>query len=260
MGEGMGRFLFLSAIPVALVSTFPANAADVPDGAPVQAMAPLHVHDWTGFYVGANAGGVLGDANISWTAPGPGFSTHGAADVNASGTGHTSAGGITSGGQVGYNQQFRSIFLGAEADFGYAGISASRSFTSITYHNPYAQMVSSNWLTTFRGRLGFVNGSWLGYVTGGLAVANVSSTDLFIGRHGVGPVNGSANQVRAGGTVGTGVEWAFAPQWTAKLEYLYVDLATASDVAIGTVTGAVIDHDHRLTENIVRVGVNFRFD
>ena len=72
--------------------------------------------------------------------------------------------------------------------------------------------------------------------------------------------NGSADQVRAGGTVGTGVEWAFAPQWTAKLEYLYVDLATASDVAIGTVTGAVIDHDHRLTENIVRVGVNFRFD
>jgi outer membrane immunogenic protein len=127
MGEGMGRFLFLSAIPVvALVSTFPANAADVPDGAPVQAMAPLHVHDWTGFYVGANAGGVLGDADISWTAPGLGFSTHGAADVNASGTGHTSAGGITSGGQVGYNQQFRSIFLGAEADFGYAGGSRPR--------------------------------------------------------------------------------------------------------------------------------------
>ena len=60
--------------------------------------------------------------------------------------------------------------------------------------------------------------------------------------------------------MGAGVEWAFAPQWTTKLEYLYVDLATASDVSIGTVTGAVIDHDHSLTENIVRVGVNFRFD
>jgi opacity protein-like surface antigen len=50
------------------------------------------------------------------------------------------------------------------------------------------------------------------------------------------------------------------PQWTARFEYLYVDLATASDVAIGTVTGAVIDHDHHLTENVLRVGVNFRFD
>jgi outer membrane immunogenic protein len=180
--------------------------------------------------------------------------------VNASGPGHVSAGGITSGGQVGYNQQVQSIFLGAEADFGYAGISASRSFTSITYHNPYAQSVSSNWLTTFRGRLGFVNGTWLGYFTGGIAVANVSSTDRFIGEHGVGPVNGSADQIRAGLTAGMGVEWAFAPKWTGKLEYLFVDLATASDVAVGTVTGAVINHDHSLTENIVRAGVNFRFN
>jgi outer membrane immunogenic protein len=150
--------------------------------------------------------------------------------------------------------------LGAEADLGYAGISGSRSFFSIAYHNPYAQTVDSNWLTTFRGRFGFVNGTWHRYVTGGLAVANVSSTDRFIGEHGVGPVNGSADQIRAGWTAGTGVEWAFAPQWTGRLEYLFVDLATASDVAIGTVTGAVINHNHSLTENIVRVGVNFRFN
>ena len=244
---------------MALIATFPANAADVPDGL-VPAIAPVSVYGWTGLYAGLNVGGILGDAAVSWTAPGLGFSTHGAADVNASSPGHFSTTGSTGGGQVGYNYQIRSILLGAEADLGYAGISGSRSFISISNHNPYAQMVGGKWLTTFRGRVGFVQGSWLGYVTGGLAVANVSSTDLFIGRHGVGPVNGSADQVRAGGTVGAGVEWAFLPQWTARFEYLYVDLATASDVAIGTVTGAVIDHDHHLTENVLRVGVNFRFD
>ena len=87
-------------------------------------------------------------------------------------------------------------------------------------------MVSSNWLTTFRGRLGFVNGSWLGYVTGGVAVANVSSTDLFIGRHGAVRSMGHGSSPRRR-DVGTGVEWAFAP-----LEYLYVDLATPV-IAIG---------------------------
>jgi opacity protein-like surface antigen len=90
------------------------------------------------------------------------------------------------GGQFGYNYQIQSILLGAEADLGYTGISGSRSFLSIRYHNPYAQMIDSKWLTTFRGRLGFVDGMWLGYVTGGLAVANVSSTDRFIGEHGAG--------------------------------------------------------------------------
>jgi outer membrane immunogenic protein len=172
----MKRFLLWSAIAVALVAAFPANAADVPDGVPVQAIAPLPVYDWTGFYAGANAGGVLGIAAVSWNAPGPGFSKYGAADVNASSPGHFNVSGLTSGGQFGYNDQRRSILFGAEVDFGYAGISGSRSFTSIRYHNPYAQTLESNWLATFRGRFGFVNGTWLGYLTGGIAVANVSST------------------------------------------------------------------------------------
>jgi outer membrane immunogenic protein len=255
----MRGFLLWGAISVALVATFPANAADVPDAAPLRAIAPLSADRWTGLYAGANLGGVWGNDAVSWTAPGLGFNSFATADVNASSPGHIRAAGFTGGGQVGYNYQIQSIVLGAEADLGYAGISGSRSFISIVYHNPYDQSVDSNWLATFRGRLGFVNGTWFGYVTGGLAVANVSSTDRFIGEHGVGPVNGSADQVRAGWTAGVGVEWAFAPQWTAKLEYLYVDLATASDVAVGTVNGAVINHDHSLTENVVRVGVNFRF-
>jgi hypothetical protein len=87
VGEGMGRFLFLSAIPVAFVATFPADAADVPDDAPVQVIAPLSIYGWTGLYAGVNVGGILGDATVSWTAPGLGFSTHGAADVNASSPG-----------------------------------------------------------------------------------------------------------------------------------------------------------------------------
>jgi outer membrane immunogenic protein len=183
---------------VALVATFPANAADVPDGAPVQALAPLSVYGWTGLYAGVNVGGVSGDAAVSWSAPGLGFNVAGAADVNASSPGNLRTIGATGGGQVGYNYQIQSIVLGAEGDVNYVGVSGSRSFMSLRFHNPYAQTVDSNWLTTFRGRLGLVNGPWLGYVTAGIAVANVSSTDRFVGEHGVGPVNGSADQVRAG--------------------------------------------------------------
>jgi outer membrane immunogenic protein len=91
-------------------------------------------------------------------------------------------------------------------------------------------------------------------------VANVSSTDRFIGEHGVGPVNGSADQARAGWTAGVGIERAFGPQWTGRLEYLHVGLGATTDMAIGTIKPAVINHDHSLTEDIVRAAIDFRFD
>jgi outer membrane immunogenic protein len=256
----MKRFLLTSAMLVVLIPLAPANAADVSDATPVQAMAPLSVYRWTGLYGGVNGGLVSGNAAISWSAPGLGFRTTAAEDVNASSPGHVNTTGFTGGGQLGYNRQIQSILLGAEADLGYTGISGSRSFFSIRYHNPYAQTIDSKWLTTFRGRFGFVDGTWLGYATGGLAVANVSSTDRFIGEHGVGPINGSADQARAGWTAGVGIERAFGPQWTGRFEYLHVGLGATTDMAIGTIKPAVINHDHSLTEDIVRAAIDFRFD
>jgi outer membrane immunogenic protein len=73
----------------------------------------------------------------------------------------------------------------------------------------------------------------------------------------------SSSSTKAGWTVGGGVEWAFAPQWSVKAEYLYVDLGsvsyTSADSNPGVFPLATIVHDHSFTENIARLGVNYRF-
>jgi outer membrane immunogenic protein len=91
------------------------------------------------------------------------------------------------------------------------------------------------------------NGNWLLYATGGLAVGEVHGWDSFT------PASGSA--FRAGWTVGAGVETSFAPHWTAKLEYLYVDLGKSQlfDVVPG------LPETVNFTANIVRAGVNYSF-
>ena len=105
-------------------------------------------------------------------------------------------------------------------------------------------------LGTFRGRIGHTvgaMGNWLLYATGGLAVGDVHGWDSLF------PASGSA--FRTGWTVGAGVETSFAPHWTAKLEYLYVDLGKSRLFYV--LPG--IPETVGFTTNIVRVGVNYSF-
>jgi outer membrane immunogenic protein len=87
------------------------------------------------------------------------------------------------------------------------------------------------------------------YATGGLALANVSTASS---------VNGIINNVsdsttHAGWTVGAGLEWMFAPRWSAKVEYLYVDLGHATNPL------PISNNDHSFNENILRIGINYHF-
>lgn len=99
---------------------------------------------------------------------------------------------------------------------------------------------------------------WLLYATGGLALADVSYSDVLVF-----PTSSNAASSRtvlAGWTVGAGAEWAFAPNWSVKAEYLYVDLGTTSyTMTNATFPAATILVDHRLTENIGRIGINYQF-
>jgi outer membrane immunogenic protein len=70
----------------------------------------------------------------------------------------------------------------------------------------------------------------------------------------------SSRATRTGWTAGGGMEWGFSPNWSAKVEYLYVDLGSVNYTSVNSaVPTATINHDHRITENIVRVGLNYRF-
>jgi outer membrane immunogenic protein len=252
------RSLLLAAVVAAAAGA--ASAADLP--APVAMPAPpapsAPPPTWTGWYVGLNAGAVWGDESVSWQGSGS-FTAPAVADIASSSPGHVRNAGFTGGGQLGYNFQFQSLVAGLEADVQYTGVDGTRSLLSQVFLNPYAQSVDSHWLSTTRGRLGFAYGPWLIYGTGGLAVAHVGYNDNFLGLHGVGPINSSSSYTAVGWTAGGGAEWAFASRWSVKLEYLFVDLGSHTDSATNAIGRAVLTPTHSLTEDIARIGVNYRF-
>ncbi len=215
------RKVLLAGVGILALGVASASAADLPRR-PMPAKAPLYVPPawtWTGFYIGVNGGGGWGRSDFS--AP---FAT-GSFDTS----------GWLVGGTLGYNYQMGPAVLGIEGDIDYSDISGSAPCAGTTCET------RNNWLSTVRGRLGYSFGQFMPYVTGGLAVGDIKSSIAGIG---------SATETKAGWTVGGGVEAHISGPWTAKLEYLYVDLGRG---------GTVLGSDSRFTTNIVRAGLNYKF-
>lgn len=156
------------------------------------------------------------------------------------------------------------LVFGIEGDLQYTGLSGSRSGGALVppgIFDSFTQPVESKWLGTLRGRLGVAFGSWLPYVTGGLAAGRVSYSDFGFFPFLPSSNSASAAETRVGWTAGGGVEWKFAPRWSVKAEYLYVDLGSTSYTSLNSSVGAdaSIIHNHHLTENIARIGLNYSF-
>ena len=209
---------------VALTAT--AAAADLGRPAPqpyYKAPVMVPAYSWTGFYIGVNGGGGFGRS--TWDSTGS-FNT---------------SGGLV-GGTVGYNYQFGQAVVGLEGDIDWADING-------TTNNACALgcKTSDDWLGTVRGRLGYAADRFMPFVTGGVAFGDVkASTPGFAG----------ASNTQAGWTLGAGLEFALAQNWTAKAEYLYVDLGKMN---CGISCGAAVTDNVSFTTNLVRAGVNYRF-
>jgi len=182
------------------------------------------VYNWTGFYLGANGGGGWGHS--FWS---------------ANGTGIGLAGG-QAGGTVGYNKQLGNIVFSVEGDIDWSGFDGSRTSAGC----PVNCSTSDSWLSTERGRIGYAFGGIMPYVTGGLAVGDVRAAALGIG---------SGDAVNAGWTLGAGLEVALPGNWSAKAEYLRVDLGHFNC----TGCSAVPPDNVSLSENVFRAGVNYHF-
>lgn len=251
-------------------------------------MAPIY--NWTGFYIGGNVGYGWGSNDVAVNSlPVQNFFGNENLLILATreGTGAFSGGNNGSfigGAQAGYNMQFSSIVAGFEADIQWMNQDrSSNRLSSTTGGGVIPAPIDTNlrvsqgldWLGTARLRLGFtMTPSMLLYATGGLAYGEAKSSFSISQAHlgGAGLVTGanagSFSEVRVGWTAGAGVEWAFAPNWSAKAEYLYYDLGSvnyAGGLLLATVpvntprysisSSAIAD----FTGNIVRVGVNYRF-
>ena len=241
-----------------------AFAADLPVKAPPM-LAP--VWNWTGFYVGINGGYSWGRSNAT-VDPNTVFATNIRHDVN---------GGV-GGAQIGYNWQVNpNWLLGLEADIqgtgergGSVDTLPSIRIANFGFSGTAASNTSFPWFATFRGRTGWLaDPSLLLYVTGGLAVGEVkfdTQTTLVAQRfdgNSNNPIGApiavvgatvSDSQTRVGWTAGAGIEKKFTPNWSGKLEYLYIDLGSATYFGGTANETSVSFHDH-----VFRAGINYQF-
>ena len=270
----------IASIALVAASTGFASAADLPVKAAPMAPVIAPVWSWTGFYIGANIGAIWTDSEYTLSpsgcfltnvACGGGVPNNPLRSDSAKLNGNDSV-GVTGGGQIGYNWQMGSFLLGFETD-----INGSSLKSSDAVARPLAAPLVGNflhttsekldWFGTARARLGFlVAPQFLLYATGGLAYGHVHSDTAVAFTATTDAYLGSFNDTRVGWTVGGGGEWAFSPNWSAKLEYLHIDLGTASytDVCVTAVCALFVpppayNTDLRIRENIVRFGINYRF-
>ena len=143
----------------------------------------------------------------------------------------TKPSGLVGGMTAGYNWQNGPWVFGAEGDINLTG--ANDTFAPWKFSNP--------WFGTVRGRAGYAFNNILFYGTGGLAFGGLRGETFGL----------SESHTSLGWTLGAGAEFGLAQNWTAKIEYLYIDLDSSNFV----ITGA--KNDYRF--GVVRAGINFHF-
>jgi outer membrane immunogenic protein len=170
--------------------------------------------------------------------------------------------GVTFGGTLGYNWQFSPHWLiGLEGDFGTLGV--DRTFKE--WNDVIFTGAKADWYGTARGRFGYVTGTSLLYVTGGVAFVHI--TDTFGGiTGGLAPLSPTAfSTTRTAGTFGAGIETKLSRNWTAKTEYLFIDTGTTSfgsdpfGVGIVPASGPLVPTTYKQTFHVIKTGVNYEF-
>ena len=202
--------------------------------------------NWAGLYAGVNYGGGAGTASQSDSLLGD----RGTYDVS----------GTIAGATAGYNWQRNRVVFGIEGDIDYSRIKGATSGTAAAPCSFGVSLINCdtrlNWLGTARVRVGYAWDRLLPYVTGGLAVGSLQSSEGDLQSL----LTGSGSVTRAGWTAGAGIEARIDNRWSTKFEYLYVDLGsgTVFDEPIGG--GATVSENVTFRTHIVRGGLNYRFN
>ncbi|CAN5337949.1 hypothetical protein BH10PSE10_BH10PSE10_25450 [soil metagenome] len=226
-----------------------AQAADLPARTYVKALAakPAVVYDWTGFYAGVNLGlavGGEGRSGLDVLGLGGSFETFNLASLGAVG-----------GGQAGYNYQWDNWVVGAEADIQGMG-TENHANCILTCNAATGTSINQDmtWFGTVRGRVGYATGPILNYFTAGFAYGGVKTniTERLLGA----PGGFSSDTIKTGYVLGSGIEAALGGNWTARIEYLYVDLGSSTNSFTSAGAPQVLGTEVR--ESVFRAGVNYR--
>jgi outer membrane immunogenic protein len=250
------RFASVLASALFVGSLGPVMAADMSVKAP-----PLPVvaaYNWTGCYVGLEGGGSWGRDRAISNGANNGVLNGTLGALKAEGD---ISGGIA-GGTIGCNYQVNRWVFGIEGDYSWSGQRGSSRLQSPPFVPTFGEDVSQSYIATIRGRVGWAyTPAFMVYGTAGAAFADLRIHE-FDSTAAVGSaafIGATETHQYAGWTVGAGAEWGFAPNWSAKVEYLYMDLGR-QDFFANTVTGCCTFQSTRLTDNVVRAGINYRFN
>jgi outer membrane immunogenic protein len=235
----MKKLLLGTVALVALGATVPALAADMAarpyNKAPAYVAAPIY--NWTGFYVGGHIGGAFGGNN--------GFTGT---------TNNNSDGRFLGGLQAGADYQFApSWVIGIEGQYSWLG----GGNNAVAFTGPGAGFVYNNnerAIGSVTGRLGYTWGPALLYVKGGYAYSDYSQSLTFLGAPAAFTLNSSHHD---GYTVGAGLEYMFAQNWSGKVEYQYYDFGRTNFVTPVVLSGF---GSNRNDEHTVKAGINYRFN
>ena len=224
------RFVLGSVALIAMgVSIVPAHAADMAVKAP-PSPAYTAPYNWSGFYLGANIGGAFSSAtaNVAGTIWDPGATE------------------FIGGFQVGYNWQFGHFLVGVEGNFDWA-VFGRPNIPLSTPLGPVQASATQNWISTLAGRFGITSDKWLYYgkVGGGWA-EDRASLSLPNG------TSWSGSSTSGGWVAGGGIEYAFKPNWTVKLEYDYLGLGNWTSSTLPSVSW---NRDIQM----ITMGVNYKF-
>ena len=207
---------------------------------------PAPVYTWTGMYLGANIGYSWGQSKNDRTLPGFGVTINETQNID----------GVIGGGQTGYNYQFGAWVWGFESDLQASRQKGSAVIPVIPGATLSTEIISSSGFGTSRSRLGYLaTPNLLLYGTGGVAYGQTATA---VGLPAAAAV-ASVKDVRAGWTLGGGIEGAFGGGWSAKVEYLYIDLGKLEQTVALPLAGVTATFNSRVTDNIVRVGLNYKW-
>jgi outer membrane immunogenic protein len=259
--------LGVSAVLVASLSS--ATAADLPFKAP-PVVAPV-AYDWSGVYFGGNIGGGWSSNDFS----DPGLAIVGTL-LGVPVTQTVNSSGFLGGAQVGTNYQIGKLVVGVEGDWDWSRINGGNTTAFGPFLAPpilnRTLTADTDWTATATTRIGFAHDNWLFYGKAGGAWEHTKYSDTWALGPGLGPLSGfplftgTGSQTRPGWTVGTGVEYAFWNNWSAKLEYDFMDFGSNTDTISGrilpTVFGGIpasfgVQNNQQISE--VKFGINYKF-
>ena len=235
---------------VALIAfAAPAAAADLAARPYTKAPPPMiaAVYDWSGFYIGANGG--WGSSRKCWD-----FNTAVGSVQCAAAEGCHDATGGTAGGQIGYRWQAGSWVFGLEAQGNWADFRGSNVSLFVRRAVNRSRIDAFG---LFTGQVGYAANNVLFYVKGGAAVTDNRHEGLFAGT-----VIDRAEQTRWGATVGAGVEYAFAPNWSFGVEYNHLFMGTENYNfrGVGAFAGINVRNDDiKQDADLVTARVNYRW-